>query len=141
MGRTPLADIHCIILTSRGAPPSTITLDRLGGSAGVGPGSTGIQGRQCGAMMHRYPLLPAPMPIRWYGPANPADPTYRHFERIVNLTLHAALYSAINSGLWVVQELRHPWTHLSWFSLGWLMLLGMHAGVVLALRPGRLPEA
>jgi len=25
------------------------------------------------------------MPIRWYGPADPADPTYRHFERIVNL--------------------------------------------------------
>ena len=25
------------------------------------------------------------MPIRWYGPADPEDPTYRHFERIVNL--------------------------------------------------------
>ena len=25
------------------------------------------------------------MPIRWYGPANPEDPTYRHFERIMNL--------------------------------------------------------
>ncbi len=48
------------------------------------------------------------MPIRWYGPANPEEPTYRHFERIVNLTLHAALFSALNSGLWVVQELRHP---------------------------------
>ena len=48
------------------------------------------------------------MPIRWYGPANPEDPTYRHFERIVNLTLHAALFAALNSGLWLVQEMRHP---------------------------------
>ena len=52
------------------------------------------------------------MPIRWYGPANPDDPTYQHFERIVNLTLHAALFAAVNSGLWFVQGLRHPWSHL-----------------------------
>ena len=44
------------------------------------------------------------MPIRWYGPADPADPTYRHFERIVNLTLHGAVFAAVNSGLWFVQE-------------------------------------
>jgi hypothetical protein len=80
------------------------------------------------------------MPIRWYGPADPADPTYRHFERIVNLTLHAALFAAINSGAWVVQELRHPWGHLGWFSLGWLSLLLVHAGMVVALRPDRPPE-
>jgi hypothetical protein len=79
------------------------------------------------------------MPIRWYGPANPEDPTYRHFERVVNLTLHGALYAAFNSGLWVVQELRHPWAHLPWLSLGWLALLLVHAGVVIALRPARQP--
>jgi hypothetical protein len=93
-----------------------------------------------GGMIQETLRLPQTMPIRWYGPANPADPTYRHFERIVNLTLHAALFSALNSGLWVVQELRHPWSHLNWFSLGWLALLLVHAGVVLALRPGRSPE-
>lgn len=75
------------------------------------------------------------MPIRWYGPANPEDPRFRHFERIVNLTLHAALFSAINSGLWVVQELRHPWGHLNAFSLIWLTALLVHAGVVVTLRP------
>lgn len=80
------------------------------------------------------------MPIRWYGPADPEDPTYRHFERIVNLTLHAALYAALNSGLWVLQELRHPWQHLSWLSLGWLTVLVIHGGVVIALRPGRTPD-
>jgi len=75
------------------------------------------------------------MPIRWYGPADPADPTYRHFERIVNLTLHAAAFAALNSGLWFVQELRHPWPHLSWLTLGWGVALLIHGSVVLALRP------
>jgi hypothetical protein len=75
------------------------------------------------------------MPIRWYGPANPEDPTYRHFERIVNLTLHAALFALFNSGLWVVQNLRHPWTHLTWLTLAWLAMLVIHAGVVISMRP------
>jgi uncharacterized membrane protein YcjF (UPF0283 family) len=75
------------------------------------------------------------MPIRWYGPANPEDPTYRHFERIVNLTLHAALFGLFNSGLWVVQNLRHPWTHLNWLTLAWLAMLVIHAGVVISMRP------
>jgi hypothetical protein len=80
------------------------------------------------------------MPIRWYGPADPTDPTYRHFERVVNLTLHAGLFGAINSGLWVVQGLRHPWGHLSWLTLGWLLALLVHAGAVIALRPARDPK-
>ena len=79
------------------------------------------------------------MPIRWYGPADPDDPTYRHFERIVNLVLHGALFAAVNSGLWFVQGLRHPWTHLGWFSLAWGALLAIHASVVVLLRPGSTP--
>jgi hypothetical protein len=35
-----------------------------------------------------------------------------------------------------VQELRHPWGHLNWLTLGWLAVLLVHAGVVIALRPG-----
>ena len=77
------------------------------------------------------------MPIRWYGPADPADPTYRHFERIVNLTLHAALFAAVNSGLWVVEGLRHPWPHLETLSLAWGLGLVIHASVVVLLRPAR----
>ena len=79
------------------------------------------------------------MPIRWYGPADPADPTYRHFERIVNLTLHAALFAAVNSGLWVVEGLRHPWAHLEWLSLGWALGLMIHATVVVLMRPSPTP--
>jgi hypothetical protein len=79
------------------------------------------------------------MPIRWYGPADPDDPTYRHFERIVNLTLHAALFAAVNSGLWVVQGLRHPWAHLAWLSVGWAALLLAHGSVVVLQRPRPQP--
>ena len=79
------------------------------------------------------------MPIRWYGPADPADPTYRHFERIVNLTLHAALFAAVNSGLWVVEGLRHPWPHLEWLSLGRGLGLLIHATVVVLMRPSPTP--
>jgi hypothetical protein len=75
------------------------------------------------------------MPIRWYGPADPADPTYRHFERIVNLTLHAMVFAALNSGLWVLQGLRHAWPHLDLLTIGWAGVLLIHASVVLRRRP------
>ena len=52
------------------------------------------------------------MPIRWYGPANPEDPTYRHFERIVNLCLHGGVFAAVNSGSWFLQE-TVSYTHLT----------------------------
>ncbi len=81
------------------------------------------------------------MPIRWYGPADPGDPTYRHFERIVNLVLHGALFAAVNSGLWFLQELRHPFTHLDLVTLSWGAALLFHAAVVIALRPPRQDPA
>ena len=77
------------------------------------------------------------MPIRWYGPANPDDPTYRHFERIVNLCLHAGLFAAVNSGVWFVQEMRHPWQGLPWFTGLWLVALLIHLSVVIIKRPDR----
>ena len=75
------------------------------------------------------------MPIRWYGPADPADPTYRHFNRVVNLTLHAMVFAAVNSGLWFLQEIRHPWNHLSVLTGLWLVGLAVHLSMVLKLRP------
>jgi|TARA_B100001939_G_scaffold217338_1_gene186960 hypothetical protein len=75
------------------------------------------------------------MPIRWYGPADPENPTYRHFERVVNLCLHAGLFAALNSGLWFVQEMRHPWQKLPLFSGLWLTVLIAHLLVVATLRP------
>ena len=79
------------------------------------------------------------MPIRWYGPADPLDPTYQHFSRVVNLTLHAMGFAAANSGLWFIQEIRHPWTHLIWFSSLWLIALVVHLVTVLRQRPA--PES
>ena len=81
------------------------------------------------------------MPIRWYGPADPDDPTYRHFERVVNLTLHAMVFAAINSGLWFIQEMRHPWLGLSWISGLWLAGLLVHLTVVIIQRPEPAPDA
>ena len=75
------------------------------------------------------------MPIRWYGPADPADPTYRHFNRVVNFVLHAMVFSALNSGLWFIQQMRHPWDHLDLFSELWLAGLMTHLVIVLRLRP------
>jgi hypothetical protein len=79
------------------------------------------------------------MPIRWYGPADPADPTYCHYERVVNLCLHGGLFAAVNTGLWFVQGLRHPWVHLSWLSLTWGVLWLLHLIIVLRLRPRTQP--
>ena len=72
------------------------------------------------------------MPIRWYGPADPKDPTYRHFARIVNLSLHAMAFAAINSGVWFVQGIRHPWTNPLWLTGPWLVILiGQFIAVVI----------
>jgi hypothetical protein len=75
------------------------------------------------------------MPIRWYGPADPTDPTYRHFNRIVNLCLHAMVFAAVNSCLWFVQQMRHPWEHLNLFSELWLAILVVQLGVLIKMRP------
>ncbi len=75
------------------------------------------------------------MPIRWYGSGDPTDPIYLHFSRIVNFTLHAMAFAAINSGLWLFQEIRHPWTHLNLFSEIWLIGLLGHLAFVIARRP------
>ncbi|MEY3768508.1 MAG: hypothetical protein RLZZ11_1578, partial [Cyanobacteriota bacterium] len=68
-------------------------------------------------------------------PADPADPTYRHFNRIVNLVLHAMVFAALNSGLWFVQNMRHPWAHLAWLTEAWALLLLVHLISVVARRP------
>ncbi|MXY62475.1 MAG: hypothetical protein F4Y87_03350 [Synechococcus sp. SB0665_bin_28] len=74
------------------------------------------------------------MPLRWIGEPDPADPRYQDLERRVNFALHGALYAALNSGLWFTQLLRHPWPHLGWFSLVWLLALLVHLAVVVQRR-------
>ena len=75
------------------------------------------------------------MPIRWYGTGDNTDPRYKHFSRIVNFTLHAGAFAAVNSGLWFVQSMRHPWNHLDLFTELWLAALMIHLVVVLKQRP------
>jgi hydrogenase/urease accessory protein HupE len=81
------------------------------------------------------------MPIRWYGPANPDDPTYRHFERIVNVVLHGGIFAAVNSGLWFVQGIRHPWSHLAWLTEIWAVLLLAQLVSVVVQRPKASAES
>ena len=76
------------------------------------------------------------MPIRWYGTGDSNDPLYRHFSRIVNLTIHAMSFAALNSGLWFFQKINHPWSHLNWFTEVWLVLLLGHLFIVISLRSG-----
>ncbi len=75
------------------------------------------------------------MPLRWYGNGDSNDPLYLHFSRIVNLTIHAMAFSAINSGLWLVQQIRHSWTNLEWFTGIWLLLLISHLVFVIIRKP------
>ena len=77
------------------------------------------------------------MPIRWYGPADPNDPIYRHFERIVNLCLHAAVFAAFNSGAWFLQQMRHPLQAgtLPLITGIWFSILAIQLAVVIARRP------
>ena len=75
------------------------------------------------------------MPLVWSGHPDPADPAYRQLGRLVNLALHAAFFAAVNSGLWVLQGLRHPFSHLPLISLGWAALLLLHLAVVVGRRP------
>ena len=77
------------------------------------------------------------MPIRWYGPADKNDPTYCHFERIVNFCLHAGVFAALNSGVWFVQEMSHPLADgtLPWITGIWLTLLVGQLISVIMRRP------
>ena len=75
------------------------------------------------------------MPIRWYGTGDNTDPRYRHFSRIVNFTLHAGAFAAVNSGLWFVQSMQHAWNHLDLFTEIWFAALLIHLTVVLKRRP------
>ncbi len=75
------------------------------------------------------------MPLRWYGNGDPSDPLYLHFSRIVNLTIHAMAFAAVNSGLWLVQQIRHPWSHLQWITGIWLLFLTAHLVFVILRRP------
>ncbi len=81
------------------------------------------------------------MPIKWYGTSNKEDPTYQHFARIVNLTLHGMAFAALNSGLWFIQKLRSPWEHLNWFTEAWLIVLAIHLAVVISRKPSEKSQA
>ena len=75
------------------------------------------------------------MPLRWYGNGDPTDPIYLHYSRIVNLTIHFMAFAALNSGLWLAQEIRHDWPQLKWFTAIWVVCLVFHLIFVILKRP------
>ena len=75
------------------------------------------------------------MPLRWYGNGDPSDPIYLHFSRIVNFTIHAMAFAAVNAGLWLAEQIRHDWPNLQWFSGIWLLLVFAHLTFVISRRP------
>ncbi len=77
------------------------------------------------------------MPLRWYGNGDPNDPIYLHYSRIVNFTIHAMAFAAVNSGLWLAQQIQHGFPYLKWFSGIWIFLLLLHLTFVLIKRPSQ----
>ncbi len=75
------------------------------------------------------------MPLRWYGNGDLSDPTYLHFSRIVNFTIHFMAFAAVNSGLWFIQQINHPWSNLKPFTLIWLVLIILNLLFVILKRP------
>ncbi|AAP99337.1 MULTISPECIES: 2TM domain-containing protein [Prochlorococcus] len=75
------------------------------------------------------------MPLRWYGNGDPTDPIYLHFSRIVNFTIHAMAFAAVNSGLWLVHQIRDVWPNLQWITGLWLVGLMVHLTFVIIRRP------
>jgi uncharacterized membrane protein YjdF len=53
----------------------------------------------------------------------------------VNLVLHTMVFAALNSGLWFVQSMRHPFNHLTWLTEAWALVLVIQLISVVAQRP------
>ena len=75
------------------------------------------------------------MPLSWYGNGDSNDPIYLHYSRIVNLTIHIMAFGALNSGLWLAQEIRNDWPQLRWFTAVWIVFLVLHLIFVILKRP------
>jgi hypothetical protein len=44
-------------------------------------------------------------------------------------------FAAVNSGLWFVQNMRHPWPHLAWLTEAWGVLVLIQLVNVVVRRP------
>ena len=75
------------------------------------------------------------MPLRWYGNGDPTDPIYLHYSRIVNFTIHFMAFAALNTGLWLAEQIRHDLPQLKFFTAIWIVGLVSHLIFVLLKRP------
>lgn len=74
------------------------------------------------------------MPPRWSRKPTRQDPDYRRLDDRMNFAVHVALFSACNSGLWFVSELRHTsYDWAKWFTGLWAIVLILHAIYIFAI--------
>jgi len=45
------------------------------------------------------------------------------------------VFAALNSGLWFLQNMRHPFNHLAWLTEAWALVLVVQLISVVAQRP------
>lgn len=73
------------------------------------------------------------MPPRWPRKPDRNDPDYRRLDDRMNFALHVAIFTAVNSCLWFLQNLSLVWERLPWVSGAWAIALVGHGLYVLAL--------
>ena len=74
------------------------------------------------------------MPPRWPRKPDRNDPEYRRLDDRINFALHIAIYTALNSGMWFVHQIKpNSLLWLNWFSLGWLLLIVLHGMFIFAI--------
>ena len=74
------------------------------------------------------------MPPRWPRKPDRKDPAYRRLDDRMNFAIHVAIFTASNSGLWFVHNIKQAtWSWTTWFTLIWLGLLLIHMIYIFAI--------
>ena len=74
------------------------------------------------------------MPPRWPRQPNRQDPEYRKLADRMNFAFHVAVFAALNSGLWFVQNIKFPtWGGMVWITGIWGTALLFHLIYILAI--------
>ncbi|MGF1491550.1 MAG: 2TM domain-containing protein [Microcoleaceae cyanobacterium] len=74
------------------------------------------------------------MPPRWPRQPDRQDLRYRKLDDRMTFATHVALFSAVNSGVWFVRNLKDAdWPWAIWITSIWFGVLLMHAVYIFAI--------
>ncbi len=74
------------------------------------------------------------MPPQWSKKPDRKDPEYRKIDDRMNLALHVAIFTAVNSGMWFFRDLQFfTWGGTIWVTGIWGLLLTLHLLYILAI--------